>query len=125
MGKIEFDYDGWNVIRDIKPERPGNTLGYAAILTGMEIGDTQTVRGRQREVLLRETEAGVIGLLFGAIEWLRWRGYSAEAVQSKVLACKRRNYDDQRQKRLQEVQENVEEPSNPRRLKLSESVVIP
>lgn len=122
MEKLQFDYEDWTV-KDKTLDRPGNVLGYTAIITSLDVGDTPTVRGRQQDALLRETEAGVIGLLAGAIEWLRWRGYSAATVQSKVNAYKRGNRETPSQRILKEAQEEIEGISNPRRRKLGTVVI--
>ena len=126
MANIIFDFDPWDDKKDILLHRPGNTLGFTAILTSLEVGDMLTVKKRKEDALIRETEEGVVGLIAGGLEWLRKRGYSAEEVQNKVKAYKQGNLDRRDQTALKDkkVLEAVEEISNPRARKLAEKVVI-
>lgn len=124
--KIEFDYDNWDKSKDKMLERPGNMLGYTAIICSLEVGDMQTVRARQRNQLIRETEAGVIGLIAGGLEWLRKRGLSAAEVQNKVKVYKTNNQStaDQVVLRQMDVRKAVNEYSNPTQKKLRDTIVI-
>lgn len=124
MGTITFDYDTWDKRKDLLLHRPGNSLGYTAILTSLQVGDMLTVRKRKEDTLIRECEEGVIGLIAGGLEWLRQRGYSAEEVQNKVKAYKQGNLDRQDQTALQDVQEEIQEISNPNARRLADTVVI-
>ncbi len=123
MGLV-FDYEPWDISKDVRLARAGNVLGFTAILTSMEIGEMSSVRARKQDTLIRETEIGVIGLLAGAIEWLRWREYTPEEVQSKVRAFKNGNLESNEQAVLKGAQIPIEEISNPRRRKLDTKVLI-
>lgn len=126
MGTISFDYDDWDDSKDKLLNRPGNVLGYTAILTSLEVGETESIRKRKSDKLIRETEQGVIELVAGGLEWLRKRGYSAEAVQSKVRVFKNGNRDAGNEALLSTkvVRDAVEQISNPLKRRLAESVVI-
>lgn len=126
MGTITFDYNDWDNKKDLLLHRPGNELGFTAILTSMEVGDMSSIKKRKRDTLIRETEEGVIGLISGGLEWLRKRGYSAENVQSKVRAYKIGNNDRQNQTAYRNVKvlEAIHEISNPTDRKLADTVVI-
>jgi len=126
MADIKFPYDEWDDSKDKLLERPGSMLGYTAILCSLEVGDTQTIRARQRDQLIRETENGVIGLIAGGLEWLRKRGYSVAEVENKVRVYKANNQGRTSQVSLRErsVLEAVEGISNPRDRKLKDTIVI-
>jgi len=82
----------------------------------------QTVRSRQRDTLIRETEDGVIGLIAGGLEWLRQRGLSASEVENKVKVYKQNNLD--RHLVLKGAQREIREIANPKSLKLADTIVI-
>ncbi len=126
MGTITFDYDDWDDTRDKLLHRPGNILGYTAILTSFDVGDMISIRKRKKDKLIRETEQGVIELLAGGLEWMRKRGYSAADIQNKVQVFKQGNQDIPNEILLSEkpVLDAVSELSNPLNLPLAESVVI-
>jgi len=126
MASIEFDYNSWDKSKDKLLERPGSMMGYTAILCSLEVGDMQTVRGRQRDQLIRETENGVIGLIAGGLEWLRKRGYDSASVQNKVRVYINNNQEKATQKVLRGkfVLEATENISNPRDRKLKDTIVI-
>ena len=86
MANLEFDYDTWQQDRDIRPSRPGNSLGIAAIRDSMDVGKLSTVRASNRDALIGTTLQGVIELLAGAVEYLRWYGMDATEVRSRVRA---------------------------------------
>jgi hypothetical protein len=121
-----FDYEPWDKSKDKLLHRPGNTLGFTAILNGLDVGDMSSIRKRARDTLIRETEQGVIELIAGGLEWIRSRGYSAEAIQSKVGVFIKENQNTARQTlvRAQPVLNAIEQISNPRRRRLSDKVVI-
>lgn len=126
MGIITFDYDDWDDTKDKLLHRPGNVLGYTAILTSFDVGDMSSIRKRKKDKLIRETEQGVLELIAGGLEWMRKRGYSAEDIQSKVRAYKQGNRDIPDEILLSEkpVLDAVNKIANPRNRKLAESVVI-
>ena len=119
---ITFSYELWDNKTDMLLERAGNQLGYTAILTSLNVGDMQTVRSRQRDTLIRETEDGVIGLIAGGLEWLRQRGLSASEVENKVKVYKQNNLD--RHLVLKGAQREIREIANPKSLKLADTIVI-
>lgn len=126
MGTITFDFDVWDDEKDILLHRPGNDQGYAAIQASLEVGDMVNIRARQRNDLIRTTEAGVVGLVAGGLEWLRQRGYSAEAIQSKVRAFKQANLDrlDQSTMKERQILKAIYNVSNPKSRKYSESLIL-
>jgi len=68
--------------------------------------------------LIELAEDGAVGLLAGALEFLRSRGYSAAEVQSKVRAYLRGNHDKLDQQALMEKQvlKAINDISNPKSL---------
>lgn len=124
MGDISFSYEAWNKKTDILLQQPGNTLGFVAINNSLDVGDMPTVRARQRDRLIRETESGVIGLIAGGLEWLRQRGLSAAEVQNKVKVYKQNNLEHSETIVLRGVQDSVQTISNPRALNISDTLVV-
>lgn len=86
MAKVEFDYDPWNIDKDVLLERPGSEAGYAVIQAGLMLTRFFTPHARDADSTVKPGLDGVIGLLAGALEWCRWYGLSAQEVQSKVRA---------------------------------------
>jgi len=124
--KIELDFEKWDDTKDYPLTRPGNNIGYAAILCSIDVGDMSSVRRRQRDVLINEAEKGAVALLAGSLEWLRWRGYSAADVQSKVRAYIQGNKDTQDQQvfRDKQVLKAINEISNPKARKLKAGTYV-
>ena len=89
MTQVSFDYDRWDDSKDLLLEEPGNTLGYAAINSSLELRrygeNTELDRTDLQDVV-----EGVVGLVAGGIEWLRWFGFTTEEVQARVNAVKRK-----------------------------------
>ena len=124
MADIKFEYNPWDNKTDMLLVRPGNKLGYSAIIASINVGDMPSVRRRQRDTLIRETEDGVIGLIIGGLEWLRQRGLSAAEVENKVRVYKTKNLEQRETAVLKSVQRDIREISNPKDLKLADTVVI-
>jgi len=129
MGQITLDFDLWDKTKDTLLQRPGNYLGYTAILVGLDVGDMPTVRARERDVLIRECEEGALQLVAGGLEWLRSRGYSAQDIQSKIKSYKNNNkhvhtFGDDEVLRDKQVLKAINLISDPNVLGLEETVVI-
>jgi len=123
---IQFDYKIWDNKKDYLLDRPGNNIAYAVLLNSVDVGDMLTIKKRKEDTLIKEAEEGVVELLAAAIEFLRWRGYSAEEVQSKVKAFKQANHDRRDQQALRDtlVLQAIHEYSNPNDLKVVDTVVV-
>jgi len=129
MGQITLDFDLWDKTKDTLLQRPGNYLGYTAILVGLDVGDMPTVRARERDVLIKECEEGALQLVVGGLEWLRSRGYSARDIQSKVKSFKDNDkhvhtFGDAEVLRGKQVLKAINLLSDPNVLGLEETVVI-
>jgi hypothetical protein len=109
MAKLELDYDTWQSDRDILPSRPGNSLGIGAVRDGFEVGKLGTVRASNRDALIGQTLQGVIELLAGAVEYLRWYGMDATEVRSRVKAYLATNKDSTSQRVLISVRKQETE----------------
>ena len=127
MGAISFDFNPWDDTKDRLLYRPGSALGFAAIKTGLEVGEAESIRKRRKDTLIEEAEQGVIELVAGGLEWLRKRGYSAEYIESRVRVFKNANIGTEREilLRTKTVLDAVEQISNPGSRKLESTVVIP
>ena len=93
MPDIKFKYDDWDPKKDVPLFRPGTELGYSLIRDGHRVSRAPT-RGQGGKV----ERDGVIGLLAGALEWLRQYGLTAEEVQEAVLSFEKNNRDTKGQK---------------------------
>lgn len=89
--KLEFDWEAWDASKDVQLDRPGNIQGLTAIQLGTDIGDAPDKDRRERDQDLKAAIDGVIGLLAGSLQWLRYYGFSAAEVQNKVKAYKLNN----------------------------------
>ncbi len=91
MIKVSFDYEPWAPFEDQVLFRPGTPAGRAAIATGMEVRQAGENREIDRDSVLAPTVDGVVEIIAGGIEWLRWFGLTAEDVQARVLNAKTKN----------------------------------
>lgn len=125
MGTITFDFDPWDDTEDRLLTRPGNDVGYAVIRAETDIGDMPYSRQHAPDELISESESGAVGVLAGALEFLRSRDYTAEQVESKVKSYIRNNKDRLEQQVLRDKinLKAVVEIANPKSLKLKDTVV--
>lgn len=123
---IMFDYDDWDDTEDLLLERPGSEIGYAAIVASLDVGDMPTVRQRQNDRLIKETEEGVVGLIAGGLEWFRSRGVTAAQLENKVRVYKLNNLGRKSQVTLaaKETRKAMQHISNPRKRTLDPEKVI-
>ena len=89
MAEVTFKYDPWDDIKDVLPERPGNMMGYTAINSSVELRPVGENLDINSDPLTSGTIQGIIEMIAGGIEWLRFYGLSPAEVQSKVEAFKR------------------------------------
>lgn len=117
MATIQFDYNDWNDKDDILLERPGSELGFGVVNAGLPIDKAPTVRQGERNPSIGPAIDGVIGLLAGSLEWLRWYGLNASDVQARVKAYKRRHTDSAVQKKLLDEYRAITEISDRQNVK--------
>ena len=88
--ELKFPFEAWDPRIDVALERPGSVAGLTAVHADVNITDLRegstipTVDLRDRNPGQSGVIDGVIGLLAGSLEWLRYNGFSVEDIQSKV-----------------------------------------
>lgn len=124
--KIELDFEPWDDHKDYPL-----TVSHIAHVKSADNGrlsDMTVAHGRKRrnEEIIQKSEAEVVALVAGGLEWLRWRGYSAGEVQSKVKSYIQGNKDrrDQQAIRTTPVLKAINDYSNPKKRKVADTVVI-
>ncbi len=83
---ISFDYEPWDLKRDVPLNRPGTTLALSVLKANINVGRTPSKRGDRRDSTIGPTIDGMTQLLAGALEWFRQYGYGAVEVQQLVTA---------------------------------------
>jgi hypothetical protein len=86
MTRITLDYEDWDGRTDVVLHRPGTLLGYSIINNAIEVGHLTSKKAERRDATIAPSVDGVIELLAGALEWLRWYGMPAAEVQNRVRA---------------------------------------
>ena len=81
---ISFDWEMWDIDKEILMHEPGSDLGFSAIQAGLNPGYAPNRKIANRDSSIGPMIDGVIGLLAGSMDWLRSYGLSAEEVQSRV-----------------------------------------
>ena len=91
---ITFDYDAWDPKREALLARPlSSPLGVTVIQEGITFGRVSTAQAKDNDAFIQDSVDGVIELLAGSLEWLRWFGLTDEQVLSKVRAYLRNAKD--------------------------------
>ena len=85
MTTISFDYEPWTR-EDVQLYRPGSPLGFTTIHNSIDIGEATTVRQGAADSTIGPSLDGVVGVLAGALEYLREYGLSVSDVQSRVMS---------------------------------------
>jgi|TARA_Y100000310_G_scaffold341042_1_gene438896 hypothetical protein len=91
MTSLSFGYEEWDNEKDLLLREIGNETAYGAVNSGTGFGRRAERREAERDPQTSDLLDGMFGLLAGTIEWLRWYGYSASEVQSRVAAKKCNN----------------------------------
>ncbi len=126
MSTIIFDYVQWDSETDKLPFTPNTALAEMALEGQLELGDMPYTRRHVPDKLIANTEANVIAVLAGSLEFIRSRSYTAEQVQSKIRAYLRDNKDRRDEQALREklVVKAVNLISNPSDRTVEDTIVV-
>jgi hypothetical protein len=116
MTSVSLGFENWNNESDVLLKDLGNIAAYTAINSAVKIGKRSTLREPENipePALILE---GVFGILAGAVEWLRWYGFTAVEVEERVKAQKRQNLDREDQRVLTAAQPYIDHISDPQNL---------
>ena len=106
MASVSFPYEEWDITKDVLLENPGTPVGLAAIKSELKLGLPVVMTKQTESRAVREAEEGVIQLVAGGLEWLRWRGLTKEEVQNRVRAFKISGTGSAHQRALRAAQES-------------------
>lgn len=116
MTMISFDYESWSK-RDVQLFRPGSPLGFTTVHNSVDIGRAPTERQGAADSTIGPSLDGVVGILAGALEYLREYGLSASDVQSRVDSFMANNRSSAVQNSFKAARlKNIFEVSDPRNL---------
>lgn len=88
MASVSFGYEPWDDQKDLLLKDPGNSTAFDVMNAGVKIGQRTTLQSAESENQSGRVLDGMLGMVAGALEWLRWYGYSIAEVESRVRVAK-------------------------------------